>query len=152
MSLRVIVFLVLNFAALGIGGMFTGSGVSSQWYAELHKAPWTPPGWVFGAAWTLIMVCFSFFMSYLWEHAVNKKAIVGLYVTQWILNVAWNPLFFAAHSTLLALAVIGLLTVLVAYFLFYMRLEPRAKNLLVAPYFIWLLIATSLNAYVYTYN
>jgi len=152
MSLRVIVFLILNFAALGIGGMFTGSGVSSDWYAELNKAPWTPPGWVFGAAWTFIMVCFAFFMSYCWEAASHKKTIAGLYVVQWLLNVAWNPLFFSAHNILISLVVIGLLTLVITYCLIGIKLEPRLKHLLVVPYFIWLLIATSLNAYIYVYN
>ncbi|QLH45180.1 MAG: tryptophan-rich sensory protein [Bacteroidota bacterium] len=29
--------------------------------SALATSPWTPPGWVFGFAWTLIMVCYSFF-------------------------------------------------------------------------------------------
>ena len=62
MVLRVIIFLVLNFAALGLGGLFTSKGVPSDWYQHLNKAPWTPPGWAFGFAWTLIMICFSFYM------------------------------------------------------------------------------------------
>lgn len=40
---RIILFLVLNFAALAIGGLFTGDGVPSEWYQNLNKAPWTPP-------------------------------------------------------------------------------------------------------------
>jgi tryptophan-rich sensory protein len=52
MFYRLIIFLALNFAALAIGGLFTSKGVSSDWYAGIAKAPWTPPGWAFGAAWT----------------------------------------------------------------------------------------------------
>lgn len=44
MLLKVVVFLALNFGALAIGGFFTGIGVSSEWYTQLNKAPWTPPG------------------------------------------------------------------------------------------------------------
>ena len=51
----VALFGVLNFVGLAIGGLATGPGVSSDWYAGLDKAPWTPPGWVFGAAWTAVM-------------------------------------------------------------------------------------------------
>ena len=46
MIYRLIAFLLLNFGALAIGGFFTGKGVTSDWYADLLKAPWTPPGWV----------------------------------------------------------------------------------------------------------
>ena len=66
MILRVLSFLVLNFLALGIGGIFTGKGVPSEWYVQLNKAPWTPPGWMFGFAWTSIMICFALYMAYLW--------------------------------------------------------------------------------------
>ena len=48
MWLKIIGFLFLNFGALALGGLFAGSGAGSNWYAELNKAPWTPPGWVFG--------------------------------------------------------------------------------------------------------
>ncbi|MDH3796458.1 MAG: tryptophan-rich sensory protein, partial [Flavobacteriaceae bacterium] len=65
MVLRLIVFLVLNFGALALGSLFTNMGISSDWYSELSKAPWTPPGWVFGAAWTTIMLCFSVYMAIL---------------------------------------------------------------------------------------
>ncbi|MDG2281196.1 MAG: tryptophan-rich sensory protein, partial [Flavicella sp.] len=50
---RILLFLVLNFTALAVGGLFTGTGVSSDWYQNLNQAPWTPPGWVFGFMWTL---------------------------------------------------------------------------------------------------
>lgn len=60
-------FLSLNFLALGLGGLFTADGVSSEWYQTLNKAPWTPPGWVFGAAWTFLMCCFTVFMTMRWS-------------------------------------------------------------------------------------
>ena len=41
------------------------NGPQTEWYLNLNKAHWTPPGWVFGAAWTTIMICFSIYLSYL---------------------------------------------------------------------------------------
>ena len=152
MFLRLILFLVINFAALGLGSLFTGQGVPSEWYQNLDKAPWTPPGWVFGAAWTTIMVCFSIYLAYLWPQLINKKFFIGLFILQWVLNVAWNPVFFHFQQPLIGLLLITGLTVLVGYFLFHFRFELGAKSLLIAPYFIWLLIATSLNAYIVLNN
>ena len=60
---NIIIFLIINFAALGIGSFLMGEGPSGEYYQSTNKAPWTPPGWVFGAAWTLIMVCFSVYMA-----------------------------------------------------------------------------------------
>ncbi len=152
MLYRLVLFLVLNFGALAIGSSFTGEGVSSDWYTGLNKAPWTPPGWVFGAAWTAIMVCFSFYMAYLWPVSEQKKRVGGLYLIQWGLNVAWNPTFFYFHQVLGALLVIGALTALIGFMLFFYRPALKGRSLLIAPYFIWLLIATSLNGYIFVMN
>ena len=59
-------FLVVNFGGLAVGSWFTGPGVASDWYQGLDKAPWTPPGWGFGAAWTTVMIGFSWFMYAAW--------------------------------------------------------------------------------------
>lgn len=148
MLYRLLLFLVLNFGALAIGGYFTGSGVPSDWYQNLAKAPWTPPGWVFSFAWTLIMLCFSLYLSQLWPKLKAKKHFLILFSLQWILNVAWNPIFFYFHWVLAGLVVITSLTSLIAYFILYYR--PYWKNgiLLLLPYLVWLVIASSLNAYV----
>jgi tryptophan-rich sensory protein len=97
MIVRLLVFLVVNFTALAIGGLATKNGVSSDWYAQLNKAPWTPPGWVFGAAWTSIMVCYAIYMAYAWEIQLDKKHVLLLFIAQWILNVLWNPVFFSSN-------------------------------------------------------
>jgi benzodiazapine receptor len=152
MFIRLIIFLLINFAALAIGGLSTGGAVSETWYLTLNKAPWTPPGWVFGAVWTSIMVCFSFFMAKMWEISQHKTMLLLLFSVQWILNVGWNPLFFSMHLVLLSLIVIVLLTGLVGFFFFSSFQKSKLVSLLVLPYFIWLMIASSLNAYIYLYN
>lgn|SRR3989338_9056660 len=152
--MRVITFLLLNFTALLIGGLFTGDGVTSDWYQELSKAPWTPPGWVFGAAWSSIMVCYAFYMASLWNRSnkTDRRALTTLFAIQWILNVIWNPVFFYFHQIGFGLIVIGALTAVIA--LFFLRYLSRhiQTSLLLVPYFLWLVIATSLNVYIYVYN
>jgi tryptophan-rich sensory protein len=64
MAIRLVIFLFLNFGALAIGVTLMGDGASSDWYLQLNKAPWTPPGWSFGVAWTVIMIGFAIYMSY----------------------------------------------------------------------------------------
>jgi translocator protein len=152
MILRLIIFFLLNFGALAIGGLFTGTGVNSEWYANLNKAPWTPPGWVFGAAWTIIMICFSFYMTYAMKESRNVSLLIILFAIQWILNVIWNPTFFYYQNALFGLIQISLLTVLVAYLFFNYLPILKIKSLLILPYLIWLMIATSLNAYIFFKN
>ena len=151
MILRILLFLIINFGGLFIGGLFTGEGVPSDWYQNLNKAPWTPPGWVFGAAWTTIMICFSVYMAILWKK-IKLKNLLYLYIAEFILNVIWNPLFFHFKWINVALLSISLLTILIIYMAVSLRVEMRYKTLLIFPYFIWLIIATSLNGYIVLYN
>ena len=152
MAIRIIVFLALNFCALALGGLATGSGVVSEWYLNLEKAPWTPPGWAFGAAWTLIMACFSFYMAILWQKFKSKKILLILYAFQWLLNVSWNPIFFHYQNTMLGLLIIILLTGLIGYFTISYWVKLRYTSVLILPYFLWLIVATSLNGYIVNYN
>ncbi|MGB2127839.1 MAG: TspO/MBR family protein [Flavicella sp.] len=149
---KIIVFLFLNFSALAIGLLLSGEGASSDWYQNLQKAPWTPPGWVFGAAWTSIMVGFSVFMSLLLHRSKEYKQILQLFTMQWLLNIAWNPMFFYFHQAWAGLLVLVPLTALVTYLAFRYIAILKINTLWISPYLIWLGIATSLNAYVVLYN
>lgn len=152
MIYKLTIFLLLNFGALALGGLFTNKGVPSDWYLNLSKAPWTPPGWVFGAAWTTIMICFSIYMAMAWTATSDKRSLTLLYSIQWILNVGWNPTFFYYHNISTALILISALTLLIAFMLFFYWHTLKLRSLLIAPYFIWLLIATSLNGYIFLKN
>ena len=147
----IVTFLVLNFGALAIGSYLMNNGPITEWYLNLNQAPWTPPGWVFGVAWTIIMLCFSVYMAYLYKALPNTKIIV-LFSTQWLLNVIWNYIFFNQNLIGFGLLVIVLLTFVVAKFLFDFKNKLNVKTVLILPYFIWLCIATSLNAYIFFNN
>jgi len=151
LSFLIFLFLILNFGGLAIGSWLMGEGPTANWYLTLNKAPWTPPGWVFGAAWTLIMICFSIYLSYFFKSNLSTSTI-GLFIVLWLLNVSWNYLFFNQHQILTALLVIIALTVLILFLTLFYIPQFKFKQLLLAPYAIWLLIATSLNAYAYIYN
>ncbi len=152
MIVRSIIFLIINFLGLGVGSFFTKKGVSSTWYQSLSKAPWTPPGWVFGVAWTCIMICFATYMAFVWKYTVNTKTLILLFATQWLLNALWNPVFFYYHNTTLALIIIIALLILITIFIGYYWKSLTIKSLFIAPYFVWLLIATSLNFYIVLKN
>jgi tryptophan-rich sensory protein len=152
MAKRFLLFILLNFGALAIGSLFTSDGVASDWYQELNKAPWTPPGWAFGAAWSTIMLCFSAYLAFLWPVLKNKRLFLIVYGLQWLFNVSWNPVFFHLQEVALGLVLINVLTVVVGLFLFAYLKVLRWKSILILPYFLWLIVATSLNAYIYLYN
>ena len=146
-----ILFLVLNFGALGTGTILMGNGPQSLWYTSLNQAPWTPMGWVFGAAWTCVMIFFSVFMTFLVQNE-NLRKVSILFALQFILNVSWNYVFFNQRLTGLGLLVIILLTLITFYFLIAFKSTLNNNRYFVLPYCLWLLLATSLNAYIVLYN
>ena len=151
--IRFLIFLIANLSALGIGVWLMNEGPRTDWYLSLNKAPWTPAGWVFGVAWTIIMVLFSVYMTKVsFQHEFLNKKVLILYVDQWILNVSWNYIFFNQHLTKLGLVVIALLWLLIGYFTFEYVKRVRWYTLFILPYLIWMTIATSLNAYIVLNN
>ena len=146
-----ILFIIINFGALYLGSLLMNNGPQTQWYTNLNQAPWTPPGWMFGVAWTTIMFFFSIYMVLLVSKLSFIK-IVWLFSFQLFLNIIWNYIFFNRQMLQTGLLVIIALTLVVAYFLFKYFNILKLKSLLIAPYFIWLLIATSLNLYIVLYN
>ena len=147
-----ILFLIINFGGLALGSWLMNNGPNSDWYLNLDKAPWTPPGWVFGAAWTSIMVCFSIYMSIIWNRTSNKKLLLFFYSFQYILNVSWNPIFFSFHHIFIGLIVILFLTCLIGFMFFHYKVDTRFYSIFILPYFVWLIIASSLNGYIFLYN
>ena len=155
MIFRTLFFLVINFGALALGALLMGgSPAENEWYNSLNKAPWTPPGWVFGFAWTLIMICFSVYMARLFVEFKGKllSQLMILFSLQFITNVLWNPLFFKWHLVLPALLVLTLLIVILVIIHLNFSGWRKFNTLLIAPYLLWLLIAFSLNFYVLLLN
>ena len=147
----IFLFLVINFGALAIGTLLMNNGPQTDWYQQLNQAPWTPPGWAFGVAWTSIMICFSFYMTYLFLAEPSTRVKI-LFTVQFILNVSWNFVFFNQHLVGFGLLIILALTFIVATLLFNFRKLLPIKSFLILPYFLWLLVASSLNAYIFLYN
>lgn len=147
----IVIFLIINFGALAIGNWLMANGPQDTWYINLNKAPWTPPGWVFGAAWTTIMLCFSIYMAFLIKLKFTAS-VIGLFIVQFVLNVIWNYVFFNLHFVGLGFTIILLLTFTVAIFTFGFQKTLKYKTLLILPYLVWLCIATSLNGYILLNN
>jgi benzodiazapine receptor len=153
--MRIALFLILNFGALYVGALFMGgSPAENEWYKALNKAPWTPPGWVFGFAWTSIMILYSIYLSRVFKSLPKEKfkLAIGLFFIQWILNVCWNPIFFVHHALVLGCVfILSLMIVLVFFHVKFVK-NKRIELVLILPYLLWLCVAFSLNLYVFLRN
>jgi benzodiazapine receptor len=149
-----VLFLVLNFGALAIGGILMGaSPIENNWYQGLNQAPWTPPGFVFGIAWTIIMLCFSIYLATSSEFVLAEKKRRNLYAIHLFFNIIWNPVFFFLHLTWLAFPI--LIALIITLILLNREMGysiHNRKSWLLLPYYVWLAIAASLNAYIALMN
>ena len=149
--LPLIFMLVFNFLGLYLGGLATGPGVQSDWYQnQISQAPWTPPGFVFGITWTLIGITWSVLGAWIWK---NRPDLLDIYAAGWLLNLAWNPLFFTFHATLASGFTILLLAGSIFYILEVLRKSGNKKiSYWGYLYFFWLMIASSLNWFIIIMN
>ena len=130
-----------------LSGRTVPSGDESGWYMALTKPGFTPPGWAFPVAWSILYVAIGAALALvLSARGARLRGLgVALFAVQLALNLAWTPLFFGAHRVDAALLLIvvmfgtALMTTLV-----FARIRPLAAWLMV-PYLAWLLFAGALN-------
>lgn len=141
------IFLVLVLAVGFTIGLTIQPG---EWYQALAKPWFTPPNWLFAPAWALV-----YFLIALagWRVKViegfNSTAF-RLWMAQMVLNWAWTPVFFGFHQIGSGLTIIAcLLAVVIAFVL---NVRDRWAKWCFAPYALWLVYATSLNAAIFSLN
>lgn len=145
-----IIFLVLLascFAAGSTGALFP----PGDWYRSLKKPGFTPPDWVFPVVWTSLYVLIAIAGA-----RVANMPQAGLALALWALQVAlnsiWTPIFFGLKKVRLALVVVSLLWLSVAFGMLALFQLDTLAGLMFVPYLIWLSIATALNLRVMQLN
>jgi len=130
-----------------LSGVLSGSTADNPWFAALVKPGIYPPPIVFPIVWTtlyflmglaLAMVCSA------WGARYQQPAFLA-FMLQLLLNLAWSPVFFAAHEITTALVIILLLDAAVILTIWLFLKVRRAAGLLLLPYLAWVLFATLLT-------
>jgi tryptophan-rich sensory protein len=151
---RLIISLVLSFAAAVIGSIPISLGGGIAWQDSLNKPFFAPPNWLFGPVWSILFLITAVAFFLVWEKwpQKNAKTAVYLYLTQLVLNVLWNYIFFGARLILPGLVeVLILLAVVAATAYAFYKVDKRASGLM-AIYLLWICIATALNAGIFVLN
>ncbi|MBX9688907.1 MAG: tryptophan-rich sensory protein [Candidatus Obscuribacterales bacterium] len=147
------VFLTIAFGIATIGSIIT-EGEIPHWYAMLDKPSFTPPGWVFAAAWSFLYSAMSVAMWRVWcrRHTKNIGNALTSYNCQLFLNCAWTIIFFGLHNPGFALVDIVLLQLAnIATAIYFHRIDKIA-GLLFIPYIAWISFAAVLNFYIWIAN
>lgn len=140
--------LVAAAAALAVavtGGTLTRIG---PWYHHLAKPAWTPPDPAFGAVWTAIYALTALSAAIAWRasrRTSTREWLIGLYALNGFLNVLWSLLFFAMLRPDWALAEVAALWLSIAVLMAFTWPLSRWASLLLAPYLLWVTVASLLN-------
>ena len=126
-------------------GLWVNTG--DNWYANINKPSWQPPGFIFGIIWRYNFIVLGIAATIIVQRASKPAAFT--YITFFALSVAaaltWAYLFYRPHNltgAALALTATALLTIPMTYILFTISI-PMA--IAVMPYQVWVAIAATLN-------
>lgn len=146
-SISFLVFILLCFIVEIIGSLWTKETVST-WYPTLAKPSWTPPDWIFGPVWSglYMMIAVAGWLIYRAEYSHKRSVALMLYGAQLALNFIWSFLFFSLRSPTLGLIDIVLLCLFISLTIIKAWAVRPLASLLLIPYLIWVMYATSLNA------
>ena len=136
-----------------LSGRLAGAADGSPWFEGLTKPGFYPPGWAFGAGWTLLYILMALAAAIVAGSRARGSAVaLGLFAVQLGLNLAWAPLFFRAHliGASVALIVVIFLAALLTAWRF--AAIARVAGGLMLPYLLWLAFAAVLDARLWSLN
>jgi benzodiazapine receptor len=146
--LRYSLFTVPAIVLLGtLSGLLSNSGYGNPWFDALTKPSFMPPGWAFGAAWTILYILIGLSLAMLLhaKGARMRERTLMLFALQLLLNFAWSPVFFAMHKVDLALSLVSAMMVALVALIFLLWRIRIVAALLLFPYLGWLMFACALN-------
>src|SRR3954447_17509963 len=128
-----------------VGGLATDT--TSDWYRDLRKPSWQPPGAVFGPVWTVlyVLIAVAATLSYRDVGGPRRRLVLGLYAANLALNAAWTAIFFRGHSPTAAGVEIVLLLATILALIWLVRPHNRVAAVALVPYAAWIAFATVLT-------
>ena len=126
------------------GGLLTDI---SDWYLDLKKPWFQPPGWAFAPAWTLILGLAGWALYIGWTEAQGAAltAVAVAFSVNAVLHFLWSPLFFKLRrpdwSFIENFALIASCAALIVV------LAPVSQFAawLIVPYLLWTCFAQAIN-------
>jgi tryptophan-rich sensory protein len=130
-----------------ISGRLANSGYGNPWFDAIEKPALMPPGWMFGAAWTILYILLGLALALILhaKGARGRGVALGFFAAQLALNYAWSPLFFGAHEVGAAFVLIIVIIALSAVAALLFARIRRPAGLLMLPYLAWLFFAAYLT-------
>lgn len=119
-----------------------------NWYSQLAKPFWAPPGWIFQPVWSFlyVLIAITFGMVF-YKTIIGKipKIIALPFVLNLLFNFAFTPLQFGLRNNLLALIDVILVFLTLTWAMFAIWSRARWIVYLCLPYLLWVSFASILQ-------
>lgn len=135
-----------------VTGYATTTGPESEWYKQLKKPEWMPPGSVFAPVWIVLYILMGLACWQVYNTGVMGSDLQVLFAVQLALNAAWSILFFNTRSLTFSLANIGALLVTVAATTAGFYNVSHLAGYMMVPYLLWVVFASALNLDIFMRN
>jgi benzodiazapine receptor len=148
-----IIIPLITIAVAVIGSFLTSAGM--DWYKTLKLPSIAPGGSIIGSVWTVIFILSTISAIIFWNSAPRTNLfwwIIGLFIVNAILNVAWSYIFFYSQNIgpsiiemiILEISVLGLCVLIWPF--------SYIASILLWPYAIWVCFATYLAYNIWILN
>jgi translocator protein len=144
-AIGLVFWLLLAFGAAAVGALASAS--ASEFYRDLARPSWAPPGWLFGPVWSVLYALMGAAAWLVWRVRGfgGARSALLVFVVQLAANALWTWLFFAWRQGGLAFAEILLLLALIfATIVLFWRVN-RLAAVLLFPYLLWVSFASALT-------
>lgn len=152
--LKFIISILICQSAGIFGSIFTLEAVP-DWYSTLTKPTFAPPGWIFGPVWIILYFLMGVSLYTVWVSESKpkiRKVFFTVFGIQLTLNALWSLLFFGLKSPVLGLIDIILLDIMVIITIIYAKSISKLASLLLVPYLVWIIFASTLNFAIFLLN
>lgn len=148
--------LAFGLAANAISGLsLVGRKQEQRYYESLRQAPFAPPSWAFGPAWTINNI------SVLWgnlrllntdQDTPHRRSLLWLQAASWAIFSSFSYVYFRQRSPILAFTwTSGMFVLTICSMLLASKIDRKLVLSLVT-LLLWLSLATPVAAYQMIYN
>ena len=130
-----------------LSGQLAGTGDGDPWFAALSKPEFYPDASLFPIVWGILYVMMGLAFALVcsaWG-ARGRGIAIAAFVVQFLMNLAWTPLFFGQHEISYALYLIIALNVMILVTMVLFFRVRKMATLLLVPYLAWSIFAGYLN-------
>lgn len=152
-KVKKIIFFIVVLAVFMIPGFLFGR--NTEFYDQINKPVFAPPGILFAIVWPILYIIQSFFITkiyFSYKENMEFKKLLTLLVINAIINIMYMPIFFTFKSMFGGFVI----TLLVAVSI--ILIIMKAKDLKVKewyleiPYLLWSVFALVLSISIYLMN